>query len=323
VFSPSIVPFSFSLSFLRRSDNLVQVRTYDCMITYDKYYQTPRMWLLGYDEQKRPLPPSSALEDVSSDHALKTVTVEPFPHSSISIASVHPCKHSSVMKKVIERMDGNVREMQRRERAASGGSDETQSGAKDEKKKSGGSKWLGLGKKKEKVDEKTQDDEDDLGGLRVDQYLLVFLKFISSIGASCLSLPSSQSTSIDHFFPSPRSSDHRGRLDHSHRSFPFPFLQLGIASSSHRQLTEPLPAVNRLDLNHNSSLSPSLRRTRFPHPLAHITLPAWPHPLFDLSFSPVDARPLIPLLPSSPSSCFSFVFLAFSEVAFLPSLVGL
>ena len=30
--------------------NLLQVRTYDVMITYDKYYQTPRVWLLGYDE---------------------------------------------------------------------------------------------------------------------------------------------------------------------------------------------------------------------------------------------------------------------------------
>lgn len=30
--------------------NLIQVRTYDCSITYDKYYQTPRMWLQGYDE---------------------------------------------------------------------------------------------------------------------------------------------------------------------------------------------------------------------------------------------------------------------------------
>ena len=30
--------------------NLLQVRTYDVMITYDKYYQTPRIWLLGYDE---------------------------------------------------------------------------------------------------------------------------------------------------------------------------------------------------------------------------------------------------------------------------------
>jgi hypothetical protein len=30
--------------------NLLQVRTYDVMITYDKYYQTPRIWLVGYDE---------------------------------------------------------------------------------------------------------------------------------------------------------------------------------------------------------------------------------------------------------------------------------
>jgi hypothetical protein len=30
--------------------NLLSVRTYDVMITYDKYYQTPAIWLLGYDE---------------------------------------------------------------------------------------------------------------------------------------------------------------------------------------------------------------------------------------------------------------------------------
>lgn len=30
--------------------NLLQVRTYDVLITYDKYYQTPRLWLIGYDE---------------------------------------------------------------------------------------------------------------------------------------------------------------------------------------------------------------------------------------------------------------------------------
>lgn len=33
--------------------NLLQVRTYDVMITYDKYYQTPRIWLIGYDEVNR------------------------------------------------------------------------------------------------------------------------------------------------------------------------------------------------------------------------------------------------------------------------------
>lgn len=29
---------------------IVQTRTYDLHITYDKYYQTPRLWLTGYDE---------------------------------------------------------------------------------------------------------------------------------------------------------------------------------------------------------------------------------------------------------------------------------
>lgn len=29
---------------------IVKTRTYDLHITYDKYYQTPRLWLTGYDE---------------------------------------------------------------------------------------------------------------------------------------------------------------------------------------------------------------------------------------------------------------------------------
>ncbi|KAG5533678.1 hypothetical protein RHGRI_027756 [Rhododendron griersonianum] len=31
-------------------DNILRTRTYDVSITYDKYYQTPRVWLTGYDE---------------------------------------------------------------------------------------------------------------------------------------------------------------------------------------------------------------------------------------------------------------------------------
>lgn len=31
---------------------ILQTRTYDLNITYDKYYQTPRLWLYGYDEVK-------------------------------------------------------------------------------------------------------------------------------------------------------------------------------------------------------------------------------------------------------------------------------
>ena len=32
------------------SSNILRTRTYDMSITYDKYYQTPRVWLFGYDE---------------------------------------------------------------------------------------------------------------------------------------------------------------------------------------------------------------------------------------------------------------------------------
>jgi ubiquitin-like-conjugating enzyme ATG3 len=86
------------------SDNILKTRTYDLTITYDKYYQTPRMWLFGYDEKGRALKPSQVFEDVSQDHAKKTVTIENHPHMSITVASVHPCKHANVMKKIIDQM---------------------------------------------------------------------------------------------------------------------------------------------------------------------------------------------------------------------------
>ncbi|XP_073111795.1 autophagy-related protein 3 isoform X2 [Elaeis guineensis] len=54
-------------------DNILRTRTYDVSITYDKYYQTPRVWLTGYDESRMPLQPELVLEDVSQDHAHKTM----------------------------------------------------------------------------------------------------------------------------------------------------------------------------------------------------------------------------------------------------------
>lgn len=116
---------------------MLQVRTYDVFITYDKYYQTPRIWLFGYDEQRRPLTSTQVFEDVSQDYVKKTVTIETHPHLALSLASIHPCKHAEVMKKIIERM--------------------------------GDGKSAGL------------DTEDEESGIRVDQYLIIFLKFMSSV----------------------------------------------------------------------------------------------------------------------------------------------
>lgn len=83
---------------------ILRTRTYDLSITYDKYYQTPRLLLVGYDEQGLPLPPHKALSDISQDHAHKTVTLEQHPHLQVQVASIHPCKHAEMMKKFLERL---------------------------------------------------------------------------------------------------------------------------------------------------------------------------------------------------------------------------
>ena len=47
------------------------------------------------------------LEDVSEEHARKTITVDPFPHSGVPAASIHPCKHAAVMKKLGSMAEAN------------------------------------------------------------------------------------------------------------------------------------------------------------------------------------------------------------------------
>jgi len=114
--------------------------------------------------------PEQIFQDVTAEHAFKTVTIEAFPHStSLQAASVHPCKHASVMRKLIERMNAGVVEEQKSQRKG---------GSKDSKKK-----WLfkrGSGSGK---DDKPAPagEEEEVEGMRVDFYLVVFLKFIASI----------------------------------------------------------------------------------------------------------------------------------------------
>ncbi|KAI5451050.1 E2-like enzyme [Naganishia albida] len=163
-------------------ENLLQVRTYDCLISYDKHYQTPRFWLMGYDEDKKPLTPTQVFQDVPSDHAFKTMTMETFPHSGQLLASVHPCKHASVMKKFIDRMDAA-------QRPASPSSQETVEPAA-----TGGKKKWGLGgmvkrvtgnvptvSSLKKAGEEGDKSSEEQTGLQVDFYLVIFLKFIASI----------------------------------------------------------------------------------------------------------------------------------------------
>lgn len=45
------------------------------------------------------------MEDVSEEHARKTITVDPHPNCpAIRAASIHPCKHADVMKKLVKEL---------------------------------------------------------------------------------------------------------------------------------------------------------------------------------------------------------------------------
>ncbi|CAH8462338.1 unnamed protein product [Dicrocoelium dendriticum] len=86
-------------------DRIIETRTYDLYITYDKYYQTSRLWLYGYSEDMTPLTEEQMYEDFSQDHAKKTVTMEQHPHlSGPPMPSIHPCRQADVMRKLIETM---------------------------------------------------------------------------------------------------------------------------------------------------------------------------------------------------------------------------
>ena len=48
----SVAPCADQATSSPEEDDIVTTRTYDLHITYDKYYQTPRLWITGYDEVK-------------------------------------------------------------------------------------------------------------------------------------------------------------------------------------------------------------------------------------------------------------------------------
>lgn len=88
------------------NDDILKVRTYDLSITYDKYYQTPRVWLMGYadDGSSRPLTGDEMMQDVISDYAHRTVTIENHPNVNGPHASIHPCQHAAVMKTIVRNL---------------------------------------------------------------------------------------------------------------------------------------------------------------------------------------------------------------------------
>ena len=167
------------------------LRTYTLYITYTPYYRTPRLYLSGYLSPSEPLPPHLMMEDIVGDYADKTVTLEDFPYfdTGVKMASIHPCKHASVMKVLLDRADAalKIRLEKMRKGEKSQGVESGMEGLVDEMDKahiserkghasgvgaaggSGGDEW-------EVLQHEGGGSEEDEVAIRVDQYLVVFLK---------------------------------------------------------------------------------------------------------------------------------------------------
>lgn len=170
------------LQVMKRSANIFSAhRTYTLYIMYSPYYRTPRLYLSGYLANGQPLPPTDMTEDIVGDYKDKTVTLEDFPFfaNNIKMASVHPCKHASVMKTLLDRADAALR--LRREKLRTGNADNSQApsgmeGLVDEigKLDVKGAQEAADKDEWEEVQEAEIDDQEV--AIRVDQYLVVFLK---------------------------------------------------------------------------------------------------------------------------------------------------
>lgn len=133
------------------------------------------------------------MEDIVGDYKDKTVTLEDFGFASppIKTASVHPCRHASVMKVLLDRADAALKlrlsKLKAGEKASSAGMEGlvSQTSTLDINKNSpskakegggGDGEWEVLSDK-----DGQHEEEDPDVAIRVDQYLVVFLKFMASV----------------------------------------------------------------------------------------------------------------------------------------------
>lgn len=163
---------------------------------YSPYYRTPRLYLSGYSPNGQPLPPKSMMDDIVGDYKDKTVTLEDFPFfaNNIKMASVHPCKHASVMKTLLDRADAALRIRREKLRAATAnqGSATGADTLVEEVKKLDVKDAEAEADKAEDWEEVQQNEIDDQEvAIRVDQYLVVFLKVWHALFFLTLFLPCS------------------------------------------------------------------------------------------------------------------------------------
>ncbi|KOS22337.1 Autophagy-related protein 3 [Escovopsis weberi] len=158
-------------------------RTYNLYIMYTPYYRTPRLYLSGYHANGQPLPPQAMMDDIVGDYKDKTVTLEDFPFfaNNIKMASVHPCKHAPVMKTLLDRADASLRIRRDKLRAGKRPGADGLEGLVDDLRDLDVKGAQEAADKEEWEEVQGTEAEDHDVAIRVDQYLVVFLKFMASV----------------------------------------------------------------------------------------------------------------------------------------------
>jgi ubiquitin-like-conjugating enzyme ATG3 len=137
------------------------------------------------------------MEDIVGDYKDKTVTLEDFPFidGSMKMPSVHPCRHASVMKVLLDRAEAalklRLQKIRQGDKHQQGKVESGMEGLVDETKTlslegqghaagvavaggNGGDEW-------EVLQHEAGEEAPEAVAIRVDQYLVVFLKFMASV----------------------------------------------------------------------------------------------------------------------------------------------
>ena len=133
------------------------------------------------------------MDDIIGDYKDKTVTLEDFyfTNPAIKTASVHPCRHASVMKALLDRADAALKlrmeKLRKGEVPSNAGMEglveQTTKLDIDGKAQSSPQKSTAADKDKDGEWEVLSSDQQqpEEVAIRVDQYLIVFLKFMASV----------------------------------------------------------------------------------------------------------------------------------------------
>ncbi|KAF3988075.1 hypothetical protein FT663_02646 [Candidozyma haemuli var. vulneris] len=143
------------------------LRKYDLYISYSTSYRVPKLYLVGFNANGIPLLPKQMYEDISGDYKDKTATIENLPMSNNTTSvSIHPCKHASVMKVFMNHAKSK----------AALKKEESEPSSQDQSK---------VAEDFEKLDlqgpSADETPEEGLDEIRVDWYLVIFLKFIAGV----------------------------------------------------------------------------------------------------------------------------------------------